>query len=789
MILCIAEKKDVARKLSKVLCAFEDRQDYFEGSGYCITWCQGHLLELRVKESEGAWSLAVLPILPERFELGPISKGRAKDGTYIEDAGCKHRLYVIRQLMQKCESVICCTDAAREGQLIFENVYRYIGIRKPCKRLWISDLTEKSIKKGFASLGDNDDYADLGKAARLRAEGDWLVGINATRAFTLTSGAERPLSLGRVQTPTLCMICQRYEENKNFISTPFWTLSGETSKGVPFKYRCEKRFLAKEDGVSVRDAVLRDGILTVETVTTERKNEDAPLLHDIASLQKVANSKYGLTAKQTLDAAQALYEKQLISYPRTGSRFISEEVFQDVPEILDALSSHPVYGEDAKRIAAGSLNRRSVNETKVTDHHGLIVMGRLPKTDLPVVESQVYELVLVRFLEAFAPVCVADVTTVGMTSGGENFVAKGRREISLGWRAVCKDGEGGDVNIDEVDSIEMTMNPLPHMEEGEKIPIGKLELEMDMTKPKPLLTDATLLSCMENAGKRIEDKSIGKALKGIGIGTAATRDSVIEEIINRKYVFRDKKKLVPTDLGLSVYHAVLDKEIANVEMTAKWEMSLNDIADGDIAAADTFLSGIKEYATEITNEIKMAEDIKELGAKAQNASVLCPSCRKPVRLGEWGGKCACGTSLWRTISGKRLSDEQMKQLYEGGRTGVIAGFKGKKGNTFSAALSLGPDNKLSFIFPEQIEEEAVKCPKCGTVMRFSDKGAWCPSCHFNVWREVCHKKLSDKQLQTLILKGRTGTIAGFKSKAGKAFDATLVLLDDDKVQFEFNSKS
>lgn len=789
MILCVAEKKDVARKLAKVLCAFEDRQDYFEGSGYCIAWCQGHLLELRVKESEGAWTLSNLPILPLRFELGPISKGRNKDGTYIEDPGCKHRLYVIRQLMQKCESVICCTDAAREGQLIFENVYRYIGIRRPVKRLWISDLTEKSIKKGFSNLADNEDYADLGKAARLRSEADWLVGINATRAFTLTSSADRPLSLGRVQTPTLCMICQRYEENKNFKSTPFWTLSGETAKGgIPFKYRCDKRFLDEEDGLVARDSAINDGMLTVDSVETERKNEDAPLLHDIASLQKIANSKYGLTAKQTLDAAQSLYEKQLISYPRTGSRFISEDVFQEVPEILDALSSHPVYGEDAKRIAAGSLNRRSVNETNVTDHHGLIVMGRNSKTELSVTESQVYELVLIRFLEAFAPVCVADVTTVEMSAGGEEFVAKGRREISLGWRAICKDGEGGDVSLDEVDSVEMTMNPLPHMEEGEKIPVGKLELTKDMTKPKPLLTDATLLSCMENAGKRIEDKSVGKALKGIGIGTAATRDSVIEEIINRKYVFREKKKLIPTDLGFSVYHVVKDKEIANVEMTAKWEMSLNDIADGDVEAADTFLSGIKEYTVEITNDIMMAEDIKSLGSKAQSASVLCPVCKKPVRLSDWGGKCSCGYGLWRTISEKKLTDEQMKQLYEGGRTGVLSGFKGKKGNTFSAALALTAEKKLTFIFPEKNEEDAINCPKCGSVMRFSDKGAWCPSCHFNVWREVCHKKLSDKQLETLIVKGRTATLSGFQSKAGKSFDAALVLQEDGKVQFDFNSK-
>lgn len=787
MILCVTEKRDVARKIAKVIGAISDCRDWFEGGGYYVTWCQGHLLELRAPESDGRWTLSNLPILPDEFQLGPISKGKDKDGNYLEDTGAKHRIYTIRTLMQKSDSVICATDAAREGQLIFENVYRYIGIRRPCKRLWISSLTEKAIREGFEQLMDNSDFADLGFAARMRAEGDWLIGINATRAFTLTANAVKPLSLGRVQTPTLCMVCQRYLENKNFKSEPFWFLDGETAKdGAPFKYRGDDRYTKESDGVLAHERAMKEGYLSVDSINTERKNEEAPLLHDLASLQKLANSRYGLTAKKTLDAAQALYEKQLLSYPRTGSRYISEDVFQEVPSILETLRDHPLYGETVGRLLGGPLNRRSVNETKITDHHGLIITGNKPQ-DLEITEAQVYDLVLVRFIEAFSPVCVADVTTVEFSAGDVTFTTKGRREISLGWRGVGGDGSGGDVSIDEVDNVEITMRPLPQMEEGERIPIGRLDLVRDVTKPKPLLTEATLLSCMENAGKRIGDKTMAKAIKGIGIGTAATRDAVIEEIIHRNYVYREKKKLIPTELGLSVYNVIKDKEIANVEMTARWESALNDIAEGDADARDTFLSGIRQYAIEITDDIRTADDIKAIGGQVKESVIKCPSCGKPIRIGEKGGRCECGFGAWRTISSKRLTDEQMKQLYEGGRTEVLPGFKGKSGNSFSAALAM-KDGQLSFVFPEKASDDALKCPKCGEPMRFSEKSVWCPKCKYTVWREVCHKKLTDKQLATLITKGRTGSVSGFVSKAGKSFDAALVLQDDGKVKFEFDKK-
>lgn len=786
MTLCITEKRDVAKKIASYLGATKDQGDWFEGNGYQITWCRGHLLELRVEEADGTWSLGKLPILPARFSLGPISKGKDKEGNYVNDPGVVHRLAVIKDLSQGCDEIVNCADAGREGQLIFDNVSRYLKFGRPCKRLWTSSLTKKDIVEAFRNLPYNSEFEEIGIAARLRSEADWMVGINATRAFTLTANASKPLSLGRVQTPTLCIICQRYLENKNFKSEPFWYIAGETSKdGVPIKYRSDENYSIEEQGQWHYKRVVEDGKLVVESVKTERKNEDAPLLHDLASLQKLANSKYSLTAKQTLDAAQSLYEKQLISYPRTSSRYISENVFRELRDTIEQLTSDKKYGAAAERLLEGSLNKRSVDETRLTDHHGLIILG-VQQGDLSVIESQVYELVLIRFLEALSPVCVVDATTVEMSAGEDSFTIHGRKEIYPGWRGVCRgedfSDEAGEENIE---NIEVSMQPLPQMSEGDTLELGRVDLVRDMTKPRPLLTDGTLLTQMENAGKRISDKKLAKNLKGIGIGTAATRDAIIDEIINRGYVVREKRKLVPTELGLSVYNVVKDKEIANVEMTALWESSLNAIADCDEQEKESFPQGIREYTIKITDDIRTADDIRRLGKLVEAQTIKCPKCKNDIPIGEKGGRCSCGYAAWRLISGKALTIEQMRQLYEKGKTEVISGFKSREGKSFSAALVLGEEG-LSFEFPKMAEEDKPDCPKCGGKMSFSQKSCWCPQCRYTVWRNIAGKALTDGQLKTLIANGRTSKLSGFKSKTGRSFEAALVLGEGGEVKFEFN---
>ena len=699
MKVIIAEKPSVAREIARVVGATTSGKDYFSGGGYCVTWCYGHLLEIHAKEESGGWSVDSLPLIPKGFFLSPVQE-RGTDGKMHEGRGIKERLNVIRDLFDRCDGIVVATDAGREGELIFRRVYSYLGCRKPFQRLWISSLTEQAIADGMAHLLPGSSKDNLAAAAEQRSQADWIVGINATRAFTLASGYRQVLSLGRVQTPTLCMICKRYVEHRDFKSEPFWFIEGESSKdGVSFKWRGRERYDNKDAGAMAFGSVKAGRILRVDKVVTERKNEAPPLLHDIASLQKAANGRYGYTADETLRAAQSLYEKKFITYPRTGSRYIPEDVFATIPKLLYSLKWNKEYADIARTIAAGgSLNRRSVNDAKITDHHALLVTGNEPK-ELSDKEQSVYDLVFTRVLEAFSPVSVADVTNVELSSKGVVFETKGRKDVALGWRAVCKTGDYEDVELKDVDEVEMSMRPLPVMKEGDLIAIGKIELIEDKTKPKPLLTDATLLSAMEGAGRKSDDKEVAAALKEIGIGTPATRAEIIETLVRRGYVNREKKKLVPTPLGLEVYGSVRDKDVANVELTARWEIALDDIAEGKSAPIE-FARGIRDFTRRITKELLDADDVKSLSTRMDAYSVKCPKCGSPIRLGEKTAWCkACNFTVYRNVAGKKLSDSAMTDLLTKGATRMLGGFKSKAGKEFAAAVELLEDGKTRLVFP------------------------------------------------------------------------------------------
>lgn len=699
MKVIIAEKPSVAREIAKVVGATTAGKDYFSGGGYCVTWCFGHLLEIHAREEQGGWSLDDLPLIPRGFFLSPVAE-KGRDGKYHVDSAIKERLDVIKRLFDDCDGIVVATDAGREGELIFRRVYSYLECKKPFERLWISSLTEQAISDGMRHLLPGHSKDNLAAAAEQRSQADWIVGINATRAFTLASGYRRVLSLGRVQTPTLCMICSRYVEHRDFKSEPFWFIEGESQKGgVSFKWRGIKRYDHKDEGVTDFGMVKGGSLLKVSSVETVRKTEVPPLLHDIASLQKAANSRYGYTAEETLRAAQSLYEKKLITYPRTGSRYIPEDVFATVRKLLGSLSWHAEYGEIAISLgAAPVLCKRSVDDAKITDHHALLVTGNRPE-GLSDKEEAVYDLVLVRVLEAFSPSCVADVTTVILASKGVEFEAKGRKDVVLGWRAVIKTGSYEDVELRDADQVELSMTPLPEMKEGDLIAVGRIELVEDRTKPKPLLTDATLLSAMEAAGRKSDDKEVVAALKEIGIGTPATRAEIIETLVRRGYVNREKKKFVPTPLGLEVYGSVRDKDVANVELTARWEIALDDISEGKMAPVE-FAKGIREFTKRITRELLDAEDVKGLSARMDAYAVKCPRCGETIRLGEKTAWCkACNLTVYRTIAGKTLSDGAMTALLTKGTTRMLYGFKSKAGKEFSAAVELLEDGKTRLVFP------------------------------------------------------------------------------------------
>lgn len=701
MITLLTEKKSVAHDIANVIGATKDTGDWYEGSGYRITWCYGHLLELDAPASFGKWEIEKLPIIPESFGLRPLMGGnnRDKDGKPVPDYKVVNRLQAIKQCFLAADSIICATDAGREGQLIFDEVYRYLNIKRPVKRLWISSLTEQSIREGLSHLEDNDNekYTNLATAGRLRNEADWIVGINATRAVTLASGFQhKVLSVGRVQTPTLAMICKRYIENKLFKPEPFWYLEGISSiDGVSFKWRSVNRFKAAADGVAIRDKVILGEYIRVKNIETERVMEPPPLLHDITSLQQICNARFGMTPDETLDAAQSLYEKKYLSYPRTGSRYIPHDVFDKIPDLLQKCAKHPEYGDAAYRLIGEKLNTRSVDDSKITDHHALLPTEVIP-TNLEGNEAKVYDIVLSRMIEAFSPVCVADVTSVTLEAADTEFATRGRKVISSGWKSVASGPSEDDIDLKDVDEIELSMRPLPPMKIDDNIYVDNLELVEDKTKPKPLLTDATLLASMKNAGRGNDDKQVVSVLKDIGIGTPATRADIIKSLVLRGYVTRIKKKLIPTDLGMNIYRSLRDMDVSNVEMTAKWEMSLNDIADG-VSDESKFSSEIRTYTETLTKQIISEEGIKRIKEKVGDLEPKCPRCGKSIRIGEKSAWCPeCNFTIWRTVAGKTLSEETIKALLKNGKTSVLKGFTSKSGKTFDAALKLDKDGKLSF---------------------------------------------------------------------------------------------
>jgi len=566
MTTCIiAEKPSVARDIARIVGANSRQDGYMEGNGYLVTWAMGHLIALAMPETYGfsAYKAEDLPIRPNPFQL--VVRQVRKDKEYISDPAALKQLKVIRSCFDKADRIIVATDAGREGELIFRYIYQYLDCHKPFARLWISSLTDKVIREGLSNLKLGSSYDNLYHSAKARSEADWLVGINASRALSIAR--KGGYSLGRVQTPTLAMVCRRYIANRDFSSVPYRKLSVHTEKeGLSIKAVGCKDYENEASAQTALAALRSQSQLTVETVTIKVTHTAPPLLYDLTALQKDANRRHGFSADKTLSIAQSLYEKKITTYPRTGSRYISEDVFEEVPVLLRKIGM-PL---------SNPLNRHSVDNTKVTDHHAIIPTGETP-SGLSTEETTVYQMVVNRFIETFSPDSGEERMQVRFTDGANTFVWKACRQISLGWKAVQK---GKEAEAEKKDGDEQVLPSLPNLIEGEILPLVNVEITEHKTKPKPLYTEATLLSAMENAGKEIEDAESKKAMTECGIGTPATRANIIETLILRDYIRRDKKAIIPTEKGLAVYEIVKDKRIANAEMTGSWELALAAIEAG-----------------------------------------------------------------------------------------------------------------------------------------------------------------------------------------------------------------
>ena len=685
MITILAEKPSVAREIARIVGAMKREEGYFTGNGYHVTWALGHLVQLVLPDGYGikGFRRDSLPVIPERFEL--IPRQVKTDKGYKADAAAVKQVKVITKLWNESDSIIVATDCAREGELIFRYLYAYTGCTLPFRRLWISSLTDAAIRKGLKELKDGHEYDNLYQAAKARSEADWLVGINGTQALTVAAG-RGTYSVGRVQTPTLAMVCKRFWENKRFTPEPVHQLHFSTpsvSVDELVKFASVEKWKDKEEAAALYNKVKAQMAATVVKVEKKEKVENPPLLYDLTTLQKEANTKHGFTAEQTLDLVQKLYEAKLVTYPRTSSRYIPEDVFDEVPALFDRLAGHSSFAE--KIADMGELNRRSVDASKVTDHHALLVTPNRPLA-LYKNEQLIYDMIVGRMIEAFSPECVKDTTTVRAECEGVAFETKGCIVRKAGWRSVY--GE------DREDTV------LPDWKEGDTLSMNGCTMSSGMTRPKPLHTESTLLAAMETTGREgVEDEEARQALKDCGIGTPATRAAIIETLLKREYLVRVKKSLVPTEKGLALYSIVKEMDIADVEMTGRWESELAEIEKGR-TPHEAFLRDIKGYTRKITTELLACDKI--FGHKASGCA--CPKCGTGTM--QFYGKVVrcdnpdCALPVFRQIAGRTLTDTEMTDLLAKGRTGVLSGFKSKQGKPFSAAVAFDADFNTVFEFPE-----------------------------------------------------------------------------------------
>ena len=671
MIVCIAEKPSVAKDIARILGANESHQGYMQGNGYQVTWTFGHLCTLKepndYTEMWKHWSLSSLPMIPQRFGI-----------KLIDDDGIKRQFAVIERLMQAADGIVNCGDAGQEGELIQRWVMQKAGAKCPVKRLWISSMTDEAIREGFASLKDQNEYQSLYIAGLSRAIGDWLLGMNATRLYTLKYGQNRQiLSIGRVQTPTLALIVNRQKEIDSFEPEPYWVLA-TVYRDTTFT-ATKGKFSTKEEGEAAF-ATIADKPFTVTAVQKKNGTEAPPRLFDLTSLQVECNRKFSYSAETTLKLIQGLYERKLTTYPRVDTQFLSDDIYPKCPSILSGISKHyealmgPLKGKKLPK------SKRVFDTSKVTDHHAIIPTG-VPATSLTDMERNVYDLIARRFIAVFYPDCKFSTTTVLGSVEDVEFKATGKEILSPGWRDVYAQHNEQQTATSEDDERkgdeERTLPTFVKGETGPHVPT----LSEKWTTPPKYYTEATLLRAMETAGKFVEDETLRAALKENGIGRPSSRAGIIETLFKRHYIRRERKNLVATATGIELIDTIHEELLKSCELTGIWEKRLRDIEHKKDDAAD-FINGLKQQITEIVYDVlrdnsnrrvttlseedlkkkkatkkkaapkKKSEDQTVAPANTQPAApnndplvgTTCPVCGKGTII---KGKTAYGCSRWR----------------------------------------------------------------------------------------------------------------------------------------------
>ncbi len=772
MKVCIAEKPSVAKEIAKVIGANSRKDGYYEGNGYQVTWTFGHFCTLLppqdYKPHWKRWDLNSLPMLPEHFNT-----------KLMDDAGVKKQFKIIKGLFKNATEVINCGDAGTEGELIQRWVIKEASYQGAVKRLWISSLTSEAIKTGFQDLKPASDFDNLFYAASSRAIGDWLLGMNATRLYTLKYGGyKQVLSIGRVQTPTLAMLVKRHHEIENFVPQAYWELH-TIYRDTRFKNTTGK-FESPEKGQDFLDQVTGKDLVVTKVLKKDGK-EYAPKLYDLTSLQVHCNNKYGFTADRTLKIVQKLYEMKVVSYPRVDTTYLPDDVYPKVPNILKGLKTYSKFTEPILK-AKIRKSKKVFDDKKVTDHHAIIPTGEQQQLNGEFLK--VYDMIVRRFLAVFYPDCKVAKTTVNAQVEEVQFVAKGKEILEEGWRVLFpkKDKSEDEKQEDKEDNEKV----LPSFQQGEQGPHEPKLLEKK-TKAPSYYTEASLLRAMETAGKQVDDEELRELMKSNGIGRPSTRASIIETLFKRKYTFRRKKQVLPTEMGIQLINTIKNKLLISAELTGQWEKRLKEIELGAYSPKP-FIHDMKKMVDDLVTEVRMEKNVKRFAAPANNktsasnkgktktkksksstnkTSMQCPKCMKgtvikgKTRFGCNQFKQGCTFAIPFEFMGKKISDNQIKRLVDKGSTVKLKGFKTPQGKA-DGVIILDNNKQVAFKATEQKtngkSSEMPSCPKCkkGTLIKGKTAygcSLWKSGCDFRFNFEDIKKQAAGKKLtRDLVLK-------------------------------------
>jgi len=808
--LIIAEKPSVASDLARALGKFKREKDFFENDQYVISSAVGHLVEMVPPEGaevkRGKWNLENLPVLPNHFDLVPIEKN-------------KGRLQVLKRLLKRPDvaEIINACDAGREGELIFRNTLRWAGVKKPTRRLWLQSMTPEAIRAGFENLRSEKEMQPLADAATSRAESDWLVGINATRAltsFNSRTGGFQKTAAGRVQTPTLAILAGREEKIRSFKSRSYFEVFAEfgvqagSYRGRWFDEKFKKdgdedaraeRIWSSERATEIeRNCAGKIGEITEEKKPT---TQISPLLYDLTTLQREMNSRFGLSARRTLQLAQALYEKhKVLTYPRTDSRYLPEDNLGQVRKVMSNFDdpSLATHAQKALHNEWVKPTKRVFNNAKVSDHHAIIPTGTSP-VHLDEFERKIFDMVARRTIAVFYPPAQFEVTTRITHVEGDPFRTDGKIIVDPGWLAVY----GKEAAADDEQAI-VSISP------NESAKVLAIEIKENETKPPARFNEATLLSAMEGAGKLVDDEDLRAAMSERGLGTPATRAQIIEGLIFDGYVDRKGKELVATAKGLSLITLLRNLHtdvLSKPELTGEWEFRLKQMAHGKLDRQH-FMEDIRGLTREIVEKVRNFHG-ETIEGEYASIDVKCPNCGGgPFDEDYRTFKCrSCGLIIWKTMAGRLFEAAEVEKLLTQGRVGPLEGFRNKMGRRFNATVKLGEDFKLEFDFGEGGNGAAQKidasrhesiglCPVCNEGQVYDlesayicERAAAAPKkCTFRISKTILHRTIPKEQVQKLITTGKTDLLPKFISKKGRPFSAHLKL-DNGKVGFEFAEKN